>query len=253
MSVIENDIKTARKVDVGIKMARKERRDKGGTLFTDRDDAVLRWVGEQYGIRIDQLRRLLGRSPERATKESGLVGLTTAAGVVGRWKNLGLVQEQKFRFHEPAWIWLTRAGLKHLGLDYAYKELNLVTLEHLYQVNQVRLATEARATQLGDTRIWISERRIRRDTPRPMGKDIRPLHFPDAIVETEQGRVAVEVELTLKKPRDLEAIILMLVDEYPGVWYFYNERTKNGLKHAYAKLPETMRSKIRLLDLKEWT
>jgi hypothetical protein len=239
------------KEEVEIAMARKERRDKGGILLTERDDLVLHWISEQYGIRFDQLQRLLGKYPGRSTNEAGMVGVTTAAGVVDRWRKLDLICTRKFRYREPAWIWLTRAGLKHLGLDYSYKELNLVTLEHLYWVNQVRLATEARTEEKKGSRVWISERRIRRDTPRPEGRDILPQHFPDAVVQSEKSRIAVEVELTLKKPRDLEGIMNILAEQYAGVWYFFNERTQTGVKNALALLPEASRKKFDLLDLRK--
>jgi hypothetical protein len=228
---------------------RRERRDKGCVLLTERDEVVIAWIGAQYAVRLDQLRRLLGRNPGRKTKAEGIVGTTTAQSVVERWLRAGLVEAQKFRVKEPSWIWLTSAGLRQAGLDYYYKAPKFAMLEHTFWVNQVRLTCENRWHSMGQSREWIGERRLRRDAPRGRGRPSAQEHVPDAVVETSQGRVAIEVELTPKKAERLKSVMSALAGEYAGVWYFYNRKTKTGVEKCAGKLGDAARNRFRLIDL----
>jgi hypothetical protein len=45
-------------------LGRSERSDKGSIKITERDLVILRFVGEQYAVRMDQLARLLKRPAE---------------------------------------------------------------------------------------------------------------------------------------------------------------------------------------------
>ena len=65
-------------------VARKERSDKGSIKITERDLSVLRFIGEQYAVRADQLARLLKRPAEGALSESGTRAVFT------RWEKAGL-------------------------------------------------------------------------------------------------------------------------------------------------------------------
>jgi len=79
---------------------RKPRRDKGTRLMTMRDLWVLRWIGEQYAIRFDQLQQLLSREPGHHSldKAPGSHGVTDSAvdQVIRRW------------LLEPAWVMYER-------------------------------------------------------------------------------------------------------------------------------------------------
>ncbi len=224
---------------------RKPRRDRGSVLLTARDELALRWIGEQYGMRLDQLCTLLGRHALRGTQVPGKVATTTASGVVSRWLKAGLVRAQKFRVAEPCWVWLTRAGLSHLGLGFHYRQLNVVTLDHVYWVNQTRLAAEQRWAERGEARTWACERSLKRRGEK------RLAHLPDAVVDTEQGRVAVEVELTAKKRSKVEAILRQLVRSHDSVWYFCTPQTQRVVEGALKILPVSARSKIRVMGLQE--
>jgi hypothetical protein len=146
---------------------RKERRDKGRTLITERDLKLLPWIGEQYAVRLDQLQKLLGRDAKRKTLEEGMVSATTAQRVVERWVELGFVEQQKFFYKEPAWLWVSRIGIRQLGLVYRYWEPTVTALEHIYWINQVRLVVEG--GRKGIT--WRSERELRHDRQK------KPFHY----------------------------------------------------------------------------
>ena len=68
-------------------------------------------------------------------------------------------------------------------------------LDHLYWVNQVRLYCERKR---GGEMVWRGERELRRT---------RQAHQVDAEIETAQGVIGVEVELTRKKLEVIQAIV----------------------------------------------
>ena len=220
---------------------RKERRDKGSLLLTPRDLATLRWIGEQYGVRVDQLQQLLGREPQRETKAQGIVAPGTALRVLDRWRRGGYVESRKLFLREPAWVWLTRKGLAQLGLTYRYWEPNVTTLQHVYWTNQVRLYVERRR---GSGVLWKSERTLKPESQRAKGK-----HYADAEIEIEEHTIAVEVELTLKRPADTIGIMQGLAEQYSTIWYFTLPATKNGVQQCISALPEKARRRFKIYDL----
>src|SRR4051812_37713351 len=99
----------------------KPRRDKGIPQLTERDRYVLSWIGDQYGVRLDTLQKLLGRSPggsQHAPKVSGMIAQSNVYRIIRRWETLGLVEYQKFWDDTPGWVWLTATGLRGRGMNY---------------------------------------------------------------------------------------------------------------------------------------
>jgi len=221
---------------------RKERRDKGRFLLTERDALALRWIGEQYAIRLDQLQQVLGRQAQRPTLVPGRVSAATALRVVERWRKAGYAGSDKFRLKEPAWVWLTRRGLSSLGLAYRYWEPGLATLDHVFWVNQVRLHVERRR---GDEAVWVSERTLK------LERGDQDSHLADAEVIIEDRTIAVEVELTPKKPSDIAAVVSELAGAYKTIWYFTSARARASVERAVAGLPEDLRRRFRSYDLQE--
>ena len=68
------------------KQTRKPRSDKGRVQLRERDLTSLRWIAEQYAVRLDQLRNLLGRDAGRGAKEKGVISENAVRLVVSRWK-----------------------------------------------------------------------------------------------------------------------------------------------------------------------
>jgi hypothetical protein len=93
------------------KKTRKVRRDKGLRLLTSRDLWVLRSIGEQGGISVDQLQALLSREPgHRNRKAPGPNGLSASAvsQVLSRWMEApALVTYERLYVDEPGWVQLT--------------------------------------------------------------------------------------------------------------------------------------------------
>jgi len=233
---------------------RAKRWDAGKRKFTDRDAFALRWIGEQYAIRLDQLQRLLG---EYAGQEDPL-GFETTRKLVGRWMKAKWVEVERLRRREPLWIWLTRAGLCMVDLPYSYRNLesNLDALKHLHAINEIRLAWEEEEMH------WVSEREMLHKLVHRRGVDL--LHRPDAELSFHDGTViAIEAELSPKRPEMLSENLMELLrgeqylerktkqgkmearegsrgerSQYSEIWYFGPPKVCAGVLRERKKLVE---------------
>lgn len=192
-----------------MRVGRKQRSDKGSIKITDRDLSVLRFIGEQYAVRADQLARLLKRPDEGALSES------STRAVLTRWEKPGLSASRKVTAEDPKFIWLTRKGLDEVGLAFKPWTPTAVSLAHIFWTNQVRMHTEARHPGCS----WRSERQLRK------GRKMQSIsttenHEVDAEVQLPQGVVAIEVELTAKSVERRLAIMTEIASRYATVWYF---------------------------------
>ena len=224
--------------------ARKERQDRGRIRRTERDLRTLRWIGEQYAIRVDHLQRVLGRQARQGTQEPATLGSETTRELVQRWKQAGLVESAVLVYTQPGWVWLTQHGPAQVELAYQIWKPKVQGLHHLYAINQVRLWVEEHQPAA----IWRGERQLRheRGTVRaPMWQE----HRPDAEVELSGQRVAIEVELSEKASGRLTAILYELARTYTGIWYFCSLATKGVLQRALAQLSEPARKKFSVIEL----
>ncbi len=195
------------------KKPRRTRSDAGSILLTERDLFALPWIGYQYGIRLDQLQRLLGQRPGPGAHHRDWISEGAARDVVTRWKRAGWVHLAHIRAKEPFWIFLSRAGLRKFGFTYAYRDLataNVHDLNHLYGINEVRLDLD---DPDAGTR-WISERHLLQGIRHQRGEDLP--HRPDGIVYEDEDVLAIEVELSAKPSAVLAETLIELVrgDEY---------------------------------------
>jgi hypothetical protein len=219
---------------------RKPRSDKGRILPTERDYEILRWIGEQYLVRFDHLRWLLG-------KDRGCpVSQRTAQGIVERWKKLKFVVQKKYLFREPAYVWLTTPGLRFAGLPYSYWEPKIATVAHPHDVNRVRIYLEDNLRYQILT--WRSERDI-------FWYEANREHIPDSevdIIERASGQrmvVAIEVERTQKSAERIDAILRSLAEHYSTIWYFTADGAWTGIERGIARLPEAYSRKFRMKSL----
>lgn len=219
-------------------LVRSERSDKGSIKITERDLAILRFVGEQYAVRMDQLARLLKRPAEGSLSDSA------TRAVVARWEKAGLTSSRKVIADEPRFVWLTRSGLHEVGLAFKPWAPTVVSLAHLYWTNQVRLYVEHRHPEL----VWKPERQMR------MGKAVQTIsepssHIADAELHTPRTVVGVEVELTSKSAPRREAIMRILTDSYPTVWYFAPPNVLGCLERTRESLDTSRRERVRIYPL----
>lgn len=182
-----------RVLDRGAVASRRPARE--GLRRSDLD--LLAWVAEQYAARADQVERLLGCGPR------------TVQRVLARLRDAGLVSTSRLLVGEPAWVIPTSAGLRACGSGYALWQPRVGLLAHVAAVNNVRLHVQARSPDSE----WVSERQLARE--RQTGE-----HLPDALVLIDSQRVAVEVELTVKSTRRVNAILNELARRYDTTLYF---------------------------------
>jgi DNA-binding MarR family transcriptional regulator len=166
-------------------------------LLRTGDLTVLRWLAEQYGARADQLLLLLGCSSR------------TSERTVARLREAGLVRTQRLLASEPPWVIPTASGLRACGQRFGVWRPRLGLLAHVAAVNDVRLHVCARSPESE----WVCERLLAR-----MRQDGE--HLPDAMVVTDERRVAIEVELTVKSRRRTTEIINELSRRFDAILYF---------------------------------
>lgn len=180
---------------------RRRRSDFGSVRLSGRDAQLLLLVGEQYAVTVEQLASLIGRTHR------------TARWLRDRWRKAGWVSSRQLEAGGPSYIWLTRQGTRVAQSPYRTWEPNPALASHIEAVTVTRLLLE-RQLRLGE---WQSERTLAKTYgPRSQTR----LHLPDAVLLTTEGRIAVEVELSLKSRARLETIVADLGERYQQVWYF---------------------------------
>jgi hypothetical protein len=223
--------------------------------LTPRDRMCLIWIAMQYAIRLDQLQRLLYRhTPEpdryKLRQDIDYVSLDRVYKWIKKMASLGLIEKDIILHHDQAWIWLTRAGLREVGLNFNYGGApSSSRLPHLYSINQVRLAIEAKRP--GD--LWKSEREIRKETPAAAKGETKE-HTPDALLtNATNGKVtALEIEVHAKTDDELESNLRELAVTYKSVWYFTTSATRRQVEKILETFDPAMQKPFVLYDVKEY-
>jgi hypothetical protein len=202
-----------------------------GVLVTERDITVLRWISEQFAVRADVIRWLLGA--DRPLSE----GRTRQ--VTDRWRRAGLVNQRRFFLGAEPVVWPTREGLRLVLDGYRARTPALSMLAHIHAVSLVRLGLERH----GAVKSWVPERALYRARPSP------DVHVADGEYTDRTGRrTAVEVELTVKAAERLRRIIGDLTLEYDHVVYVTGDgRVTAAVRAAVHALGEADR--VELVDL----
>jgi hypothetical protein len=211
--------------------AGKQRERPRGVLVTERDITVLRWISEQFAVRADVIRWLLGG--DRPLSE----GRTRQ--VVDRWRRAGLVNQRRFFLGGELVVWPTREGLRLVLDGYRARTPALSMLAHIHAVSLVRIGLERR----GEVKGWVPERALYRARSSP------DVHVADGEYTDSLGRrTAVEVELTVKAAERLRRIIGDLTLEYDRVVYVTSDgRVAAAVRGAAHALGESDR--VELVDL----
>ena len=223
--------------DEGFGSARRRRSDKGSIKITERDVAVLTFIGQQYAVRTDQLARLL-KGPGQ-----GVLSESATRAVLSRWEKAGLTASRKVIADEPKFVWLTRRGLDEVGLDFKPWTPTAVSLAHIYWTNQVRIHSEGRHPRA----MWRSERELRKGR---MMQSIgtTPNHEVDAEIHLPEGVVAVEVELTAKSVERRRSIMAEVARRYATVWYFAPLNVQALLEETTTSIAQSDRIRVYSLD-----
>lgn len=180
---------------------RRQRADLGSIRFSERDQELLELIGEQYAVTVEQLAVLSGRS------------YAMGRWLRDRWRKAGWVESRQLLPHGPAFVWLTPEGTRVAQSRYRTWRPNPSLIGHIESVTEVRVMLE-RQLGLG---VWECERSLAKAA---WSRSKRRPHLPDGVLETSQGRVAIEVELQRKSRVRLNAILGELAQRYPQIWYF---------------------------------
>ncbi len=167
-------------------------------VVSRRDLDALRWIGEQYAVRADQLVAWLDCNPR------------TVQRLLARLREQRLADVRRLLVGEPAWAIPTVRGLRACGLQFGAWQPRLGSLEHVAAVTEVRLHIQSRA---GESE-WVCERVLAREKQTPQE------HLADGIVLLDGRQIAIEVELTVKSKRRVRAIIDELSGRYDAVLYY---------------------------------
>jgi hypothetical protein len=198
-------------------------RPRPGVRISERDQALLRWIGEQYSVRADLLGVLMARhSDHDAARTRGALAPRVVNRRIQAWRQAGLVRTRTFLVGTAATVWLTADGMTVAGLPWrTHEQPTLATVAHRHAVGLVRAeaeALEARGFIGVSPVVWVCERDLRE------GQGGRPLHLPDGVVLSadatgRQWRTAVEVELTRKTEARVAGILRHLLAVYDDVVY----------------------------------
>jgi hypothetical protein len=216
--------------------------------ITERDLSTLKWIGEQYVARFDQIQKLLGAQAGAGTQTHGMLSVSAARVWLARMKTIRAIEQEKPYKAQPAYIWLTGAGLRLANLEFKPLHPATSTLNHLYWCNQVRLFMEAQRP--GE--MWVSERRLRSEQAQAIKQRRgRQLELPDAHLLTPKGAIAIEIELSDKQAARLIGLLRRRAAEYYTVWYFCSKETQNRVEAAKKELIGDIRERIQIYSLSQ--
>jgi hypothetical protein len=206
--------------------------------LTDRDLKVLRWIGEQYAVRVDTLQKILGSladetkyfSEQKERTEGGPLGERNTRRIVERWKKLELVKTRKPLTKEPYYVWLTQKGINEFELGFREWTPTIGKLKHFHAINEVRFYLEQRHL---DRMEWKSERQLRSEWGNIAKREGTTDHTADAeIIYDHKFKIGLEVDITRKAKQRLHGIIYTLNRSYDGLWYFVNNETQPVVMEA---------------------
>jgi hypothetical protein len=182
------------------------RRWDAGPVPTARDLAALRFVGEQYAVRVDVAALLLTRLSTTGPQAAGQLSRRQVREQLGRWERAGWAERRRLLGH--TWVLPTRAGLRLAGLEFDPWTPALDRLAHHHAVAVVRLAREPAPGRGG----WVCERALWRRRGKAawhLADAALPAPVPEAWQQHGIGEAweLIEVELTQKaRPRTVAAL-----------------------------------------------
>jgi hypothetical protein len=169
--------------------------------LTQRDRAIVEWIGRVGAVTIEHVARRFGLSRTRAYV------------CVGRCIGMGLLERWRVLHGEPALLIASRAGLVGAGLPLPYAKISPALARHHHACGPVAVWL---AERYGSCRI-LSDRELRFEE-QAAGRPIASakvgelpsgaprLHRPDFAVVGDRVE-SFEVELTPKAPKRLKALV----------------------------------------------
>ena len=249
--------------------SRKRRKDAGTPRMKPRDIKAFRWMGEQGAARRDDLQALLGRMPEGETNEPGRLSASRMRHIIEeRWEPAGMVYYRNLLGKQ--WVWPSRRGLNAAGLSWSPHRPADINLEHIHQINRVRLYLEDLYWSRKLKGEWESERWyvrhkkewavLKKADPSTYIPDVyRMNHTPDGLWRFRNTGsntdylAIIEVEISAKHKDQLRQIMDELSAYAPVVWYFVDmnpeEGVYDGLMEVLEEIDKRDRGRFVFYDL----
>lgn len=196
-------------------------------MLTERDERLIEWVGRWPFVSVDQIVRETGRG------DGDELAKRVVQRRVAEWLRLGLVEREKIMAAFPPAIWLTREGLRLVGLkgqaagprvsqfrhdailtDLAHALLSARPTHTLVTEREMR--AEETPTQHSDAIERYSVRRLTSS-----GRSQR--FYPDLVTVTPSGRQVIhEFENTRKDSKRLRRIMDTYIrsEHIAGIRYY---------------------------------
>jgi len=186
-----------------------------GPQVTSRDVEMVRWIGRHGIVTVEQV------STKFFAREDGSLGNWAAYRRLRKLEELHLIRRDPTFWREPAVLRVTTAGARLAEIDVAPAHIVLAEVHHTLAL--VDLMEQLLAQDRGAT--IVTEREIRALRFRELAvKQRRPGYgrIPDGILHLRTKKtVAVELDLTSKRQRDIERVIAGYKQErYDTVWWF---------------------------------
>lgn len=185
-----------------------------GVAVTGRDVEILEWVGRHGVVTPEQVaEHFFGR-------DDGSVGYSAAYRRLRKIESLGLLRRNQTFYREAHVLRLTGAGAGLVGDGVHPARLVLAEVHHSIAV--VTLTERLLAENPGVT--LTTERQIRAENYRERLAGQRPRgrgRTPDAVLHFPRKTVAVELDLTPKRSKDFERILVAYKQErFDEVWWY---------------------------------
>jgi len=169
-------------------------------LARDRDRELVRLVGRHGVLTVEQAMRATG------------IGRTATYRRVAALIEAGLLERLDLLRSQPSLLRATREGLRYAGLPMPVAKVSPGNVDHWLRCATVALDLGER---YGRDRVLTEREIVARELledravakARLSGDHRERFHRADLAVLTEEGVIAVEVELTPKAPRRLEELI----------------------------------------------
>jgi hypothetical protein len=186
-----------------------------GTQITDRDIEILKWIGRHGVVTPQQV------AYHYFARQDGAVGQWAAYRRLRKLEQLGLIRHDRTFWRESTVLRLTRSGAELADADVGPARLVLAEVRHaLAVVDLVEALLEAspKGTELlTERQLRIARRRELAEGERRPGRG----RIPDAVLINRGKQIAVELDLTPKRIRDVENILKAYRQERfdKVVWY----------------------------------
>ena len=182
---------------------------------TERDIEILQWVGRHGLVTPDQLgRKFFWRDGDK-------VGQRAAYDRIRKLAELGLLERLPTFYRQPQVLRVTRVGANLGNNDVG--PANLVLSDVTHAIALVDLTEHLLKTNKGSTLETEREFRARRlRAIRERNQQLGKGRIPDAVLTLAKGDVvAIELDLTPKRSRDIERIVRSFMYEHvKNVWWF---------------------------------